>query len=228
MKKTMLMLFISIITIVLAACSGGDNNNKKTETKKPTVEITDEEKVADDEIVAIIDGQEITGEFYNEVYLQEKAINQDILGDNFDLEDIKTGTIEAIINDVIILHMGEAEDIVITDEEVEEEIKELKKYGEEGYDTLLEQFNYTEESIGHLLRVETTLKRYIDKHIEVEVSDEEVEKYYEEVAAGGEEIPPIENAWQELEDVIRVDKSKEEARKHIAAFRKNIEIDIKL
>lgn len=224
MKKMILILFISIITLVLAAC-GGDNDNAENE---PSIEITDEEKVANDEIVAIIDGDEITGEFYNEVYLQEKAITYDVLGDNYELEDVKTGTIESIINDIIILHMGEAEDIVITDEEVEEEVKELKRYGEEGYNSLLEQFNYTEESIGHLLRVETTLKEYINRHIEVEVSDEEVEELYEEIVASGEEIPPLENSQQELEEVIRVDKSKEEARKHIAAFRETIEIDIKI
>lgn len=226
MKKIMLMLLISIITIILAACSGNDKENIKVEG--PAVEITDEEKVADDEVVAIIDGEEVMGEQYNEVYLQEKAINQDILGDDLNIEDVKTGTIESIINDIVILHMGEAEGIVITDEEVQEEVEEFKKYGAEGYENLIAQFNYTEESIGHLLRVETTLKQYIDKHIEVEVSDEEVEELYDEIVASGEEIPPFENSEKELEGVIRVDKSKEEARKHIAEFKKDIEIEIKI
>lgn len=228
MKKITLMLLISIITIVLAACGGDNKAKNETKDDGPSIEITDEEKIADDEIVAVVDGEEITGKFYNEVYLQEKSINQDILGENVDLEDVKTGTIEAIINDIMILHMGEAEGIVITDEEVNEEIKELKRYGEEGYNNLIEQFNFTEESIGHLLRVETTLKQYIDKNIEVEVSDEEVQAYYEEIVASGEEIPPFENAEKDLEGVIRIDKSKEEARKHIAKFRENVEIEMKI
>lgn len=224
MRKIGLLCLLSILSIILVACGGEEN----TESEKPSLEISDDEKVADDEIVAIIDGEEITGAFYNEVYIQQKAITQDTVGDNYDLEDVKQGTLDSIINDTLILHMGDEEGIVITDETIAEELKELKKVGADGYNTLKEQFHYTDEAIEHLLRVEYTVKEYMEKHIEVEVTDEEIEALYEEAKASGDEIPSLDEARKELEEVVEINKSKEEVRKHIASYKKSVDLEINI
>lgn len=218
-----------LLTGLLVGCGG----KKEPEPEAPEVDIAETEKVSPDEIVLIINGEEITGDFYNTIYLQTKTelISQSV--EDVTEEEVKEATLEAIVNDIITLQFGEAHDIVILDAEVDVAVDDLKKIGREGYDTLMEQFNYTEESIAFSMRVEMTREEYIDQYVEVTVSEDEIEQKYEEVhervaVEGGEELPDYVDSKEQLKSVIRIEKSKAEAQKAIDEFKETAEIEINI
>src|SRR5699024_4202488 len=105
MKKWILALIMAVLTVGLVACrddeSGDENTETQTETSPP-VEITDEEKVDDEEVVAVVNGTELTGTKYNPLYLQVKMLNQQFgQGDN-DPEVVKEQTMIILIEQELI------------------------------------------------------------------------------------------------------------------------------
>lgn len=230
MRKILLIIGMSLMAVVLAACS----EPVQEETLPPEVDISDAEKVAADEIVAVVAGKEIYGEAYNQAYMQKK-IAAEIEGDvSPDLEKLKEETIEMLIHNELILEMAINDGIVIEEAEIEESLVDLKRMAKEQYADLISEEGHTDESIAQLLRIEKTNKEYLDKHImdQITVSDEEVEARYNEVKASAEavdeEVPEFVDSEKQLRAMIRVDKAKVLMEEDIAAFRDTVEIEIKL
>src|SRR5699024_9778364 len=68
----------------------------------PSVDISDEEKVDDDKVVAIVNGSEVKGGVYNLVYAQLKLQSAQ-LGDETDNEEMKDLTMESVIDREIVM-----------------------------------------------------------------------------------------------------------------------------
>src|SRR5690554_7404023 len=98
MKKYFLGLFIFLLTINLVACSN-DGNGQKSENE--TVEISEEEMLPEDEVVAIVNGEEVTGKTYNLVYTQEKMY-QSQFEEDIDLDEMKESAVELVIERQIL------------------------------------------------------------------------------------------------------------------------------
>src|SRR5690625_4268761 len=126
------------------------------------------------------------------------------------------------------MQLAKKDGIEVDNKEVEKQLKQFKKVDQEGYDTLMEQFNYTEEAIASQLKLELARKEYIEKNIKVEVSDEEVEQLYNEDKERTEEIPDFDSVREELRSTIEVQKSVEEVGKHVDEFKKEAEIQVML
>src|SRR5690625_2308234 len=134
MKRYIVGSMLLLLAMILVAC-GSDNEENDTSQEaenalNQTVEITDEEKVADDEVVAIVNDDEVTGNVYNVVYSQLK-FHSSQLGEEVDNEEIKEATMESIIDRQIVFQEAEAEGIDTSKEAAEEEFKLLKEENEE-------------------------------------------------------------------------------------------------
>src|SRR5699024_4219990 len=150
-------IMLLLLAMILVAC-GSDNEESDTSQEaenvlNQTVEITDEEKVPDDEVVAIVNDDEVTGNVYNVVYSQLKC-NSAELGEEVDNDEIKEATMEEIIDRQIVVQEGAAEGNDTSKEAAEEEFNLLKEENEENLTTLLEQFQITEEGFKEQLRFE--------------------------------------------------------------------------
>lgn len=224
MKKYFLGLFIFLLTINLVACSN-DGNGQKSENE--TVEISEEEMLPEDEVVAIVNGEEVTGKTYNLVYTQEKMY-QSQFEEDIDLDEMKKSTIELVIERQILFQEARKEGIEITDEEASKELERIKEESPETLETLLAQFQLTEEDFKGQLKYELTMYEYMNRVIEVSVSDEELEEYYEKAKEGNEDIPEFDEIKHNLRAQLTELKTQEAFQEKIEEAKSNAKIDKKI
>lgn len=224
MKKYFLGLFIFLLTINLVACSN-DGNGQKSE--KEAVEISEEEMLPEDEVVAIVNGEEVTGKTYNLVYTQEKMY-QSQFEEDIDLDEMKKSTIELVIERQILFQEARKEGIEITDEEASKELERIKEESPETLETLLAQFQLTEEDFKGQLKYELTMYEYMNRVIEVSVSDEELEEYYEKAKEGNEDIPEFDEIKHNLRAQLTELKTQEAFQEKIEEAKSNAKIDKKI
>lgn len=224
MKKYFLGLFIFLLTINLVACSN-DGNGQKSENE--TVEISEEEMLPEDEVVAIVNGEEVTGKTYNLVYTQEKMY-QSQFEEDIDLDEMKKSTIELVIERQILFQEARKEGIEITDEEASKELERIKEESPETLETLLAQFQLTEEDFKDQLKYELTMYEYMNRVIEVSVSDEELEEYYEKAKEGNEDIPEFDEIKHNLRAQLTELKTQEAFQEKIEEAKSNAKIDKKI
>ena len=224
MKKYFLGLFIFLLTINLVACSN-DGNGQKSENE--TVEISEEEMLPEDEVVAIVNGEEVTGKTYNLVYTQEKMY-QSQFEEDIDLDEMKESAVELVIERQILFQEARKEGIEITDEEASKELERIKEESPETLETLLAQFQLTEEDFKDQLKYELTMYEYMNRVIEVSVSDEELEEYYEKAKEGNEDIPEFDEIKHNLRAQLTELKTQEAFQEKIEEAKSNAKIDKKI
>src|SRR5699024_4910626 len=165
--------------------SYGDKKDDEVEKKgeeiplAQSVDISDEEKVDDDKVVAIVNGSELNSGVYNLVYAQLK-LQSALLGDETDNEEMKDLTMETVIDREIVMEEAKEEGIDSTEEEAEKEFKTMTEENSEALETLLEQYQITGDGFKEQLRFELIMDEFLSKTIDVDVSDDDVKEFYEE------------------------------------------------
>ncbi len=188
MKKQLLLVFSLLLALVLVACSddkeeGSKDNNtdKDTEEQEQTeVEITEEEQADDDAVVVNVNGSELLGDKYNNIYKQLKTMLHMYGQDTSDVDNLKEETVSILVEQELIRQDAKENGIEVTEEEAQEEIDTIiEENGEEAIDTMLEQYELTEEEFRAQLIDDLTTVKYIEDQFEVEVTDEEIEEQYD-------------------------------------------------
>src|SRR5699024_10817485 len=150
-NKRILTIFIGLsILLLVSACLDNVNNEnieaeaENTETPEQ-VEISKEELVADDEVVATVNETEIMGSKYNPAYRERKELENLSTGPDqeIDKEQIKEITLEGLIGQELINQEAKELGIEVTDEDIEEEIEMIESQEGDVLDSLLEQFDWT-------------------------------------------------------------------------------------
>lgn len=225
MKKYMLGMMISLLTIFLVAC--GNDEEKNNQEAGPMVEISEEEKVAEDEVVVVVNGEEVLGNIYNVVYTQLKLYAGQF-EEEVDLEELKEKTMESIIDRQLLFQEAREEGIEITDEEAKEEIERIKTENPDALETLLSQFQLTEDGFKEQLKFELTMYEYMEKMIDVTVTDDEIEDHYEKIKEENENIPELDEIKHNLRTQMTEQKTQEELQSRIDKVREDSKIDKKL
>ena len=214
MKKYIVGSLLLILAMVLVACGDKDEEDEATGEENPlapSVDISDEEKVDDDKVVAVVNGNEVKGGVYNLVYAQLKLQSAQ-LGDETDNEEMKDLTMESVIDREIVIQEAKEEGIEITEEEADKEFKTLKEENSEALDTLLEQYQITEDGFKEQLRFELIMDEFLSETIDVDISDDDVKEFYDEAKEEAEEgdsegeIPE----FDEVKDQIKESMEQEE------------------
>src|SRR5699024_1814248 len=222
--RKLTLIFTIFLLAVLTACSSN------AAVEYPEVTVDEDEKVSDETTVLSINGKEVNGKTYNDVYLQVKTIDErKEEKPKMSKEDLKDRALETIVNNELFLQLAEEKGIDTTVHDAEEDVKRLKKLDEDGYQELVNKFNYSDEQIGNQIRLEKVRKEYIDQFIEVDVTEDEIKELYEETAEQTEEeLPDYDSAKSRLKESIEVNKSIEQVGEHIETYKKesNIEIHI--
>ena len=214
--------------LVVSAC--GDKEEEEPE-KVQSIEITEEELVDTEEVIATINETEILGSQYNPAYRERKELENFTVepGEEIDIEKMKEITLDGLVGQELINQETEKLDINVTNEEIEEELALLKEQEGDMLDSLLEQFDWTEEDLKDQIKHDLTNNRYIEEKIEVEVTDEEAKSEYERVKEQSEDKSKVPD-YAEVEDNIKLQmtqqKQNEELQKHIDKLKEKAEIEI--
>lgn len=226
MKKIVVGLVVFLLTAFLVAC--GNDKNEVSDTAGDTIEISEEEKVADDEIVATINGDDVKGTTYNLVYSQLK-LHAVQMGDETDEEEIKEATMESIIDRQLLFQEAKVEGIEVTEENAKSEFDSIKKESEKELANLLAQYQITEAGFIEQLKFELTMNEFMAKAIEVSVTDEEVKVEYAQAKEESDmEAPPFEEVKDQIKRQLLAEKTQEELQSKIDAVREKAEIERKI
>src|SRR5699024_1643307 len=130
--------------------------------------------------VAVVNDTDILGSTYNMVYTRTKTAAVQ-MGEDVDIDEMKKATLDSIIDRELLMQQASKEDIKTSDDRLEEELSKIKESGTEDIDTLLEQYDMTEDDFKEQLRFDLTLDQYKDTLGDLEVTEEELEDEYEQV-----------------------------------------------
>lgn len=227
MKKYIIGFLAFLFAGILVGC--GDDKEKEIEESAAgeKVEITEAEKVDESDIVAVVNGDDIKGETYNLVYSQLK-LHAGTFEEEVDNNEIKQATMESLIDRQLLLQQAKEEGVEVTDEVVNSEFETIKSENKEALDTLLEQYQITEEGFKDQLKFELTLNEFLAKTIEVTVTDEEVKEQYEKAKEGNDSIPEFDEIKDQLKKQLLEQKTDEALQAKIDKVKEKSEIEEKI
>lgn len=223
MRKKLLAVigFVSIV-LLLTAC-GSQDEGEAPALETPT--ISDEEKLEEEELVLTVNDDEVKGFTYNLVYTQLK-LHVVQTGQDLSDEEIKEMTIDSLIDRQLLLQEAEKEDVLVSADEAKEELALLKEENKEGLDTLLEQYQMTEELFQHQLVFEMTMDEYVEEKIDVEVTNDEVEEAYEEAKKENDDLPELNEIHDTLKSQIENHRTSEALQERIEELKDESDIEV--
>src|SRR5690625_349747 len=225
MRRWTWTFIVLIVLLMIVACSKDDSQEAENDLEE--IVMTDEERLPADKIVVTINGNEAIGSTYNQMYLQIKKLALgSSAGEKVDADELKALTIDSIINKELFIQLAEQREIVISDEQVVEKLKEIKKVNNVGYEKMREQFNDADEAIESQLKFELARREYINQYVQVDVTDEEIEKTYNELKEQIDEIKGLDSIKDELKKSIEIQKIDKKLNDAVAKFKKNSEIEV--
>jgi len=235
MKRFTIFLITITLAVILAAC-GSDETDETEEKEQPDedvaeqanaeVEVSDEEKVNDDDVVVNINDSDVKGTDYNIFYLQTKMQMQQFGQDIEDLDSIKEQTLDRLITQELLMQEAEKEGIEISDEEVNSELDEIKEQVGENFDDQVKEIGMNEESFKVQLSNELLISKYTDEKIETEeVSDDEAKEMYENLEQQNEEIADFDDIKDELKQSIEEQKKQEELQAKVEELKESADIE---
>src|SRR5699024_5138301 len=222
--KRLVITFIGLFIFVLliAACGEKENNEVQPEFEVPT--ISDEEKLDEGELVVTVNDDEVTGVTYNLVYTKLK-LHAVQTGQEISDEELKEMTIESLIDRQLLMQQAKEDGVVVTDDAATEELDRLKGENEEGFETLLEQYQITEKLFHQQLIFEMTMNEYLTDEIKVTVTDEEVEEAYEEAKKDNEDLPELVEIRDTLKSQLESQRTNDELQERIDNLKEKSEIE---
>lgn len=228
-------VFIALLTflLLLAACGSDGNNNSNNGEKtgsqnhQENVDIDEDELAGEDEIVAVVNDTDILGSTYNMVYTRTKTAAVQ-MGEDVDIDEMKKATLDSIIDRELLMQQASKEDIEISDDRLEEELSKIKESGTEDIDTLLEQYDMTEDDFKEQLRFDLTLDQYKDTLGDLEVTEEELEDYYDQVKEKQEDVPPLEEIKPQFKQEAQEKKVMDTLQDEMDELREEADIEKKM
>src|SRR5699024_1938276 len=153
-NKRILTIFLGLRILLLVYDYGDNGNDEKSESAKTENretpeqgDIYKEELVADDVVDDTENEKEIMCSKYNQAYRKRKEHENLSTGTDKEneKEQIKEITLEGLIGQELINQEAKELGIEVTDEDIEEEIEMIESQEGDVLDSLLEQFDWTEE-----------------------------------------------------------------------------------
>ena len=173
-KRLRILLGLTVFSLLLVACSDeeAEENTAPDESDAPIEEtdsetdidtterepldvtISDDETVDASSVVLVINGEEVTGETYNDTYFNTKRYMMQNSQDVSDTDLIKQQTLTTLKSYTLLRQDAEARGIEVTDQDVTEALEDTKAQfeSEKAYETALTQLAYTEESFKQSLK----------------------------------------------------------------------------
>ena len=253
LKKILLPFAIGGLALSLAACGDED---KATKEKAPQEETNEkgtsegqesadamqaklaEQQVEDDKVVAVVNDEELTGVEYNAALTSIQGQMQQTGQDPTSKEvagQIKTQVLDTLVNQTLILQKAKEEKITASQAEIDERYATFEEQfgGEDAMKKALEAQNMDLKTLKSDIGDSIIFEKYQDKVVPAdEVTDKEVQEYYDQAAAqskeGGQELPPIEEASEEIKGILQQQQQQELLTAHVEELKKDAKIELKI
>lgn len=247
-KQLRVLLGLLVFSLLLVACSEDEEENtapdesdapieetgdttEQTEREPLDVNMSDEETVDASTVVLVINGEEVTGETYNETYFNTKRYMMQNNQDVSDIELIKEQTLTTLKSYTLLRQDAKERGIEVTDQDVTNALEETKAQFEsnEEYETALTQLAYTEESFKQSLEEQLLQQTYMDEVIETEaVTEDEITEFYSLLEAQLDDTPPLEEVRDQIVTQIEQSKMQQAFLAQIEKLNEQAEIEQKI
>lgn len=250
-KKLFLPFAAGALALSLAACSEEEDKATKEKTQdEANQEAASEEQgadlqatlaeqqVEDSKVVAVVNGQELTGIDYNAALIsiqsQMQQVGQDPTSEEV-IEQIKAQALDTVVNQTLILQQAKEEELTASEAEVDEKYATLEEQygGEEALSQALTAQGMDIEVLKADIADSILFEKYQDKVVPAdEVTEEEIQAYYDQVAAQSEEseqeLPPLEEVREEIAGILKEQQQQEKMIAHLEELKESAEIELKI
>lgn len=222
---------------IFAACGGNNAPAEEDQAGEPTNEegqapTIEESPIADDKVVANVNGEELLGGDYNSVY---EYIQLDMMQYGQDINDeqvknlMKQQALEIVIGNRLMMQDAASKGYEVEEAKVKEELDNIKGQfeSEEALNEALEQSNLTMEELERQVREDMVLDSYIENEVELEaITDEEVKEVYDQYFNQGEDSPSLEEMEENIKQMIEQQNMQVKLNELVDALKENSEIEI--
>ncbi len=261
-KKMFLSLLIGASVMVTAACGNADENTNEEETVTEEEVVTDEEVVEEDgetaeqpempempepdlegvpDVVAEVNGEEISKEDFEAAYVsqfQQMALQAQMSGQEVDQALLKEQIAESLVSQRLLVQETESRNLEASEEEVNEALATLAEQNgmasAEEFLAAVEEQGVSEEEVREQVAAQVKVDKLIAEETgDTEVSEEELQEFYDQAAAqqaelGGEELPPMEDIQAELEAQLLQQKENEAVQALVDELREGADVTINI
>lgn len=232
MRKFFAFMVTFMIAMVLVACSGDDEDKKKEETAQEAnqeVEISEEEKVDQDEVVVEINGTEVKGDKYNAIYPQTKMQMHQFGEDADDLDAVKENTLDELIAQELLIQEADKHGVKVSKDRAKEEMETAKSENEEQFNAYLEEFQLTEEMFTDQIWLGLLVEKYMDEELQIdEVTNDEIQETYDELKKESEELPDFDELKEDLKKQLETQKKAEKLEAKLEKLKEDATIEKKI
>lgn len=230
-------LYPVLIIVVAFLIAGAWFAYNKYYLPSKSTETTEENNVAQTEnvpeVVATVNGEEISREDYLALYQQMEqtyAMQGANVTDPQFKNQLQTQVVDQLIASFLLKEAAAEEGVVVEDSEVNEEIDLIIENtgGREAFEEELQAQGLTEETLRKNIREQFLVQNYIQTKLpeeQREVSNEETQVLYDEISAQ-QELPPIEDIREELKTEIIYREESEIVQGLINQLKSQAEIEI--
>lgn len=225
-----------------------EKNQESASAKEPTKEEKaaaeemqaklSEQQVDKSEIVAIVNDEELVGVDYNAALMsiqgQMQQSGQDPTSKE-GAEQVKTQALDMIVNQTLILQKAKEAELTASEKEVDEKYATYEEQfgGEKGLKEALKAQSMDVETLKKDISDSILFEKYKDKVVPAkEVTDKEIQDYYDQavsqVKESGQELPPLEEASEEIKGILEEQQQQELLTAHIEELKPNAKIELKI
>lgn len=259
-KKLVTSVAAAALLLGLAACDNGDGDaaadesNDQAAVEQPHEDegegpVPEEQEMAEPElddvpdVVAEVNGEEITGDEFSSAYETQyanSAMEAQMSGQEVDEEALQEQTLNNLVGYELMTQEAEDKGYEASEEDVEAELESVAQdNGLASVDELLEmaeEQGIDEDQLRDDVEQQVLINKVVDDLDVEEPSDEEVEAAYEEFAAAQQapegadaeeaETPDLEELRPEIEQQLAAEKENQAVMEHIEELREDAEVEI--
>lgn len=188
----------------------------------------------DKQVVATVNGEEITKAQLDARIEQNKTAYEAQGADLDDPEtyaEIQKQSLEYIVNEELILQDAAAKNITASQEDIDTRFQSTRESfeSEQAFEEALKENSLTRETLKENLSRQITVQAYLDQVIDPEATNvvqEDIEAFYSDYSERNPEVPPLEEAQEQIAQLLSEQKVQVEIENLIKALRDNAEVTI--
>ncbi|MFD2213263.1 SurA N-terminal domain-containing protein [Metabacillus endolithicus] len=252
MKKYLLTVLIGLLSLSLVACNTDEEKEKASEETKTSEKATEEkadvdaeemqkkleaQKVEEGKVVAVVNGEEIKGNQYNEALsisqMQFSQLGQDLTTDDM-AKQIKDYTLESLVGQTLLLQEIDKKGYEASEEDINKQLETLKASykTEEEFEEALKTNNLTLDKLKEQIADTVKYDQFVKNDLKVEeVKDDELKEYYDSmVSSAGEskDTPKYEEVKDTLKANLEQQKTQEKVATKVEELRKAADVELKI
>ncbi len=182
-----------------------------------------------------VDGQEYSRSDFDNL-VEKTASQYETYGMEVTKEELKDQAVEQAVQEILLTDLAKEKDVEVTEEDIQEFTEELMTMYEVSTEEdlvsmLKEQGLKDKEEMDTLFSKQVEIDKLIELYSEdIEVTEEEVENYYEvyktQAQSSGQEVPPFEEIREEIRPTLIQERATELILEDVEEMKEDAEIEV--